>query len=182
MNKNTKILLITSIIIFILAIIIFSILLFASRNADKTYNIAKAPVLKDNSNQEFSFSDSNGNKHTIKEFSGLGTAIIFWSSDTEYSLSTLELINKYYETYKDDINFLVINTNEPYKDIQSLVADFEYNFPLYFDTENLASNFYTIDILPTLIFIEKNDEINIITGLTDEDTLTANLDILAENY
>lgn len=181
MNKNTKILLIASIIIFVLAIIVFSLLMFTSRNADETYKNTKTPIQEDTI-QEFSFIDLGGNKHTVQEFTGLGTAIIFWRSDAANSLSTLELINKYYETYKNDIHFLVINTEEPYDDIQSLVAEFEYSFPLYFDTKNLASKFYTIDQLPTLIFIEKNNEMNIINGGIDEDTLTANLDILAENY
>ena len=181
MNKNTKILLIASIIIFVLAIIIFSLLMFTSRNADETYKNTKDPI-QENTSEEFSFIDLDGKKHTIQEFTRLGTAIIFWRSDAANSLSTLELINKYYETYKNDIHFLVINTEEPYDDIQSLVAEFEYSFPLYFDTENLASKFYTLDQLPTLIFIEKNNEMNIISGGIDEDTLTANLDILAENY
>lgn len=180
MNKNTKILLIVSIIFFIIALGIF---VFGKINSNKTNtNQTANNSQKIQEPEEFTFTDGEGNEYKINEASELGIAIIFWSSDTENSSETLELINNYYEIYKDSIDFYIINTNEKYEDIISLVDGLDYTFPVYYDSQNKASEFYTIETLPTLIFIDKQDEIHTLNGGIDEDTLTANLDILAENY
>ena len=178
MNKNTKILLIVSIVVFILAIGIFAVLTLSSKDSstiNTTETTQKEP-------EEFIFTDSEGNELKINEESELGLAIIFWSSDTENSLETLELIGKYYETYKDIIDFYIINTSEKNEDIIEIVNNCEFTFPVYYDINNKASDFYSIDALPTLVFITKEDELHTLNNGIDEDTLTANLDILAENY
>ena len=178
MNKNTKILLILSIILFIIAIAIFA---FCKINSNTT--TPKQQSSEQTSEQvEFTFTDDNGNEYKIDEESEFGKAIIFWSSDTENSLETLELIDTYYEIYKDSIDFYIINTNEKHKDIISLVNGCNFSFPVYYDSNNKSSEFYTIEKLPTLIFIDKQDEMHTLNGGIDDDTLTANLDILAENY
>lgn len=180
MSKKTKTLLIISIIFFIIALGIF---LFAKINSNKTNTNQIANNSQNvKESKKFTFTDNNGNEYKINKSSELGKAIIFWSSDTENSSETLELINTYYETYKDSIDFYIINTNEKYEDIISLVENLNYTFPIYYDSQNKASEFYTIEKLPTLIFIDKQNEIHTLNGRIDEDTLTANLDILAENY
>lgn len=181
MSKNTKILLIVSIIIFILAIGIFAFLTINSNRTSTTNQV------QNNSNEtqeveDFTFTDNNGNELKIDNSSGLGRTIIFWNSDSENSLDTLELIDSYYETYKDLIDFYIINTNEKHQNIISIVDNCDFTFPVYYDHENKASEFYSIGKLPTLIFIDKQGEIHTINDGIDEDTLTANLDILAENY
>lgn len=181
MSKNTKILLAISIVILILAIGIFAVLTISSNNSSNTTAKQENKTTKQEP-EEFTFIDNEGNKLKINEETELGMAIIFWSSDTENSLDTLELIDLYYETYKDVIDFYIINTNEKNDNIIEIVNNCNFTFPVYYDTENKASEFYSIDELPTLTFIDKNDEIHIINNGIDEDTLTANLDILAENY
>ena len=181
MSKNTKILLIVSIVIFILAVGIFA---FFTMNSNNTFNKNNTNQNQTNLNKskEFIFTDNEGNESKINKETELGIAIIFWSSDTENSLTTLELIDTYYELYKDYIDFYIINTNEKNNNIIEIVTNCNFKFPIYYDFENKASDFYDIDELPTLIFIDKNDEIHTINNGIDEDTLTANLDILAENY
>lgn len=181
MSKNTKILLITSIIVFILAIGIFMFLTFSSNNSSNTItNPNNEPTSKEP--EEFIFTDSEGNELKINEDTELGMAIIFWNSDTEHSLETLELIDTYYDSYKDLIDFYIINTNEKNNNIIEITNNCNFTFPVYYDFNNKASEFYSIDQLPTLIFIDKNDELHTINNGIDEDTLTANLDLLAEIY
>ena len=54
-----------------------------------------------------------------------------------------------------------------------------------YDLDYSAKNEYNITTIPTLVFINKNKEIiNTISKIEhiNEDVITANLDILAENY
>lgn len=184
MTKSTKILLIVSIIFFIIAIGIFA---FFKLTSNQISNVNTVNQVSKESNQpqepeEFTFTDSDGNELKIDDSSELGKVIIFWNSDSENSLDTLELIDSYYETYKNYINFYIINTDEKHQDIITIVENCNFTFPVYYDNKNKASEFYSIDKLPTLIFIDKQDEIHTVNDGIDEDTLTANLDILAENY
>ena len=178
MSKNTKKLLIFSIIIFIIAIGIFAFFQITSTTKNPENTLQNS----NNKTNEFIFTDAEGNKLKIDKTSNLGMTIIFWNSDSENSLKTLELVDSYYEMYKDSIDFYIINTNEKHKDIISIVNNCDFSFPVYYNHENTASNFYTIEKLPTLIFIDKQGEMHTINNEIDEDTLTANLDILAENY
>ena len=177
MSKNTKFLLIFSIIIFIISIGIFAFFQINSKQLSNTNtpNTNNGPI-------EFTFTNSEGTEFKIDNSSNLGKAIIFWNSDSENSLDILEMVDSYYETYKDDIDFYIINTNEKYNDIISLTNNLDFKFPIYFDNNNEASNFYDIKNLPTFVFIDKDNEIHTINGGIDEDTLTANLDLLAEFY
>ena len=181
MNKNTKILLIVSIVIFILAIGIFAILTISSNSSSNTASTQNNQT-NTTEPEEFIITDNEGNELQINEDTELGMAIIFWSSDTEHSLETLELIDTYYDAYKDLIDFYIINTNEKNSNIIEIVNNCNFTFPVYYDLNNKASDFYSIDQLPTLIFIDKNDELHTINNGIDEDTLTANLDLLAEIY
>lgn len=182
MSKNTKILLIVSIIIFIIAVGIFAFAQITSKQNSNTPDTTNKIANEPQEPEEFIFSDHEGNELKIDDSSDLGMAIIFWNSDSENSLDTLELIDSYYETYKDSIDFYIINTNEKHQDIITIVDNCGFKFPVYYDYENKASEFYTIEKLPTLIFIDKQDEIYTVNNGIDEDKLTANLDILAENY
>lgn len=180
MSKNTKILLIISIIVFVLAIGIFAF--FTLTSSDSKINKNQANSNKVMETKEFTFTDNEGNELKINKETDLGMTIVFWSSDTENSLETLELIDSYYDLYKDYIDFYIINTNEKNDNIIEIINNCNFTFPVYYDSDNQASEFYEIDALPTLIFIDKAGESHIINNGIDEDTLTANLDILAENY
>lgn len=183
MSKKTKILLIVSIVVFILAIALFFILInMSNKPADTTAKQSSNLVQAPEEPEVFTFVDNKGNEMTINEETELGMAIVFWSSDTENSLDTLNLIDKYYEAYKDLIDFYIINTEEKNDDIVEIVNNCEFTFPVYYDPNNKASEFYSVGALPTLTFIDKNDEIHTLDNGIDEDTLTANLDLLAENY
>lgn len=180
MSKNTKILLIVSIVVFILAIGIFAFFTLTSNDTKGNKSQTGSNTVAET--KEFTFTDNAGNELKINKENELGIAIIFWSSDTENSLETLELIDSYYELYKDYIDFYIINTSEKNDNIIEIVNNCNFTFPVYYDSENKASEFYEINTLPTLVFIEKNGESHTINDGIDEDTLTANLDILAENY
>ena len=182
MNKKTLILLISSIVLLVVALFIF---IYAKLQNKPITNIADVPIktAPEEIIDEFYFYDKDNNKFKMSDFSDKPIALILWRSDAENSLKTIELLDTIYENYKNDINFLVVNTNEPDKNIIESVEGCDFIIPIYYDTENIASNYYTFKNLPSFIFIDKNGELsNQTEGTITEDKLTANLDIIAENY
>ena len=111
--------------------------------------------------------------------------MLFWKSDNSKSYEIINLFEKYYEKYKNEINFLVININEANidSDIIENVKAANFSIPMYFDTDLTNTNKYNYDSLPYIIFINKNGNIDKETSKNiTENMFTANLDLLIENY
>jgi hypothetical protein len=183
MNKKTLVLLICSIVILILGVLFFLYVKESTQNLPSASNISN---ITDNSNAQketFYFYDKDGEKLSLKDFEGLPTVIILWNSTASTSLDLLELIDSYYDTYKDAITFITLNTNEESTRISSLLEDINFSMPIYYDTDLTAKEEYDFSELPYIIFIDKYGEIQkTITGTITEDALTASLDLLSENY
>ena len=180
MNKKSIILLVFSIVILILAIFIYVIL----QSKKEQSNIEPSnPNTVEETIKEFSFCNEEKKYFNISDFFDKPIALVLWRSDSEHALETIELLNNVYENYKKDINFLVINTNEPDKNIIETIKECNFSLPIYYDINNTASEYYSYDNLPFFVFIDKNGEVsNQFEKDITEDKLTANLDIIAENY
>ncbi len=182
MNKKNIMFLSFAILLFIIAIAIF---IYANSNVtdNNPNNPIQNPTISSKEKAEFSFYDEEKNKFKISEFNDKAMALILWSSDTENSLDIIELLDNVYAEYKDKINFLVINTNEPNNDIINLVKECNFSIPVYYDLNQEASEYYSFEKLPTLIFFEEDGTISKQTeeNIT-EDALLANLDIISKNY
>ena len=183
MSKKSIGFLIFAIIFLILAIGVF--IYSKVSNNDENQNVVNNTTsqAEENKPEGFVFYDENGNEFSISNYEGTPIALIFWSSDTDYSFEVVEMIEKVYNDYKSDVTFLVINTEEKSEAITDTIADIGYSFQIYYDTDNLASEYYDYSKLPTLIFLEADGtKSNQIEGEITEDSLLANLDIIAGNY
>ena len=181
MNKKNIIILVVAIIFFIVAICIF---VYANNNvsSDNENVIVESEIIEEEE-EPFTFYDSNGNEFSLENFDGAPIALVLWSSDTENSFEIVELIEEVYNDYKNDVNFLVINTEEPDEDIMETIEKCGYSFEIYYDLDNMASEYYSYSLLPTIIFMEADGEIsNQIESSITEDSLLANLDLISENY
>jgi hypothetical protein len=184
MKKNTLILLIGSIIILLIAIFFF--LHIQSKlntgNLLDTSNSTTTNTLEE-AKETFYFYDTNGEKLSLKDFEGLPAIIVLWNSTSSNSLDVLQLLDSYYDLYKDTVAFITVNTNEESTRISSLLEDINFSMPIYYDTDLTARKEYNFSELPYIIFIDKNGEIQkTVEGSITEDSLTASLDLLSENY
>lgn len=183
MSKKSIAFLIFAIIFFVLAIGIFIYSKMVENNPEENVvnNIVSQTETDDNSG--FIFYDENENSFSMSNFEGSPIVIVFWSSDTENSFEVVEMIESIYDDYKNDITFLIINTEEKTENITETIANCGYSFQVYYDKDNLASEYYEYEKLPTLIFLDSDgSKSNQIEGEITEDSLTANLDIISENY
>lgn len=162
MNKKNIILLVCSIIFLIIAIIVF---VFAtskdssSNNANIT-NKTASPLPENK--QNFTFSDKDGKNYTLNDFNDKPVALILWSSDSENALEIIESSIETFENsdFKNSINLIVVNTNEPNSDIKEIVERCNFSIPIYYDSSSTSNNEYTFNKLPHLVFIKEDGTIS----------------------
>lgn len=177
MSKKNIIILVLSIILLVIAIGIFVFFTFFYKQSNKGKTVA-TPVPKEKS---FYFYDIDGNKIDLKNYEGKPLTILFWKSDSSKSFEMIKLIEKNYEAYKDSINFLAINVNEPDLNL-NLIEDVKavnFKIPIYFDTDLILKEKYNYQKLPSILFIEEDGTIaKEIDETITEDTFLANLELL----
>lgn len=123
---------------------------------------------------DFTYSNKENKEFNISRYNDKPLAILFsdFSENFDISVDYLSLMNSYYEDYKSNVQFLCID--------KSKFADTDSNIEIYKDIDGIEK--YSIDTLPTLIFIDKEGEIiNQTTSLT-LDSLKANLDLITGNF
>lgn len=187
MSKKNIIILIIVIAIFIGALALF---LYANSlgtknnqednnaNVDTTIidsAIVKGPI----------FYDMDGNEFNLDDFSDKPSVVLLWKSDNAKSYTMINLLTNYYETYKDKINFLAINVNEPEIDDEIIenVRAVEFQIPMYFDTNLELAQKYNYQKYPVILFLSQdgNLEKDAIEEIK-EDAFVANLELLTNNY
>ncbi len=127
--------------------------------------------------KDFTVEDIEGKTIALSDFQGEPVMILFWSEENTDSVEMLNRMNKQYENYKEKINFMAIQTSTDKTEKSNI------NVPIYYDQTQEVMEIYDIVELPTILYINKENEVfNSKTGLTSEDALAANLDILSENF
>ena len=151
-----------------------------SNTTDNTTSVADSTV----ANEPF-FYDIDGNQLNFDDFYGKPYVVLLWKSDNAESYTMINLISKYYEEYKDKINFLAINVNEAEIDLDLIesVRAANFSIPMYFDTDLTMYNEFYFEELPDLLFLNQDRKIEKETAVEiDEDAFVANLDLLINNY
>lgn len=123
---------------------------------------------------DFTFYNKNNEEFNLSRYKDKPIAILFsdFSGNYEICVEYLSLLNSYYEKYKSNIQFLCID--------KSNFIDSDSNIEIYKDKDGIEK--YSIDKLPSLIFINKEGEIiNQVTSIT-LDSLEANLDLITGNF
>ena len=121
----------------------------------------------------------DGKEEKLSDYKDMPIMILFWNEKNEDSVEDLKKVDKLYSKYEDKIKFFMINTSD--KTNEKLKN--EISIEIYYDTYKEAEKKYGIEEVPTLIYINKGNEVfNAKTGFTTVDALEANLDILSENF
>lgn len=127
---------------------------------------------------DFTVEDENGNSVSLSDYKDKPVLIAFLNNENADSVEMQKRIEKEYENYKEYINFIIIELNEVKDEALQ-----NTELPIYHDNQSNVINMYNITEFPTIIYINKNNEVfNAKVGLTSEDALIANLDILTENF
>ena len=135
---------------------------------------------------DFTVYDLEGNEVNLSDFFGKPIIVNFWASWCGPCKMEMPDFDAAYATYKDKINFLMVNMTDGSRETVDVASSFieesGYSFPVYYDTEYSAAITYSVSSLPTTYFIDT--EGNLIAharGAIDADTLQRGIDMIYSN-
>jgi len=131
----------------------------------------------------FTVYDLNGNEVNLTDFFGKPIIVNFWASWCGPCQMEMPDFNEAYATYKDEIEFLMVNmtdgSRETVEKASSFITESGYSFPVYYDTEYSAAITYSVSSLPTTYFINSDGElIAHARGAIDAETLQKGIDMI----
>ncbi|NCC86796.1 MAG: redoxin domain-containing protein [Clostridia bacterium] len=114
-------------------------------------------------------------------FEGKPTIVNFWASWCGPCKSEMPEFQSVYESMGDEVNFVMINLTDNFRETQKnaekFIGDNEYTFPVYFDKDMDASDNYAIYSIPTTLFINADGKIvNTHSGTLTEQQLIQGID------
>jgi len=114
------------------------------------------------------------------------TYILFVDLTQAESAQMLFALNEASKNYNGAVDFAVIsNFSAGKNEVINYLAVNDINLPLYFDNGTLSSpmNQYQLTVMPHSFIIDKNCNIvNSYSGYRSSDVISANLDIISENF
>lgn len=121
--------------------------------------------------------NAEGNAVSLSDFAGKPVVINFWATWCGPCKNELPWFDKLHTRYGDDVVFMMVNLTDGYRDtvdgVKKFVADNDYGFPVYFDTENSAGISYNVSSIPVTVFVDTDGTIiRTVTGMINETLLT----------
>lgn len=132
---------------------------------------------------DFEVINANGEKVKLSDSFGKPIIINFWAKWCEPCKQELPLFQEAYDKYSKDIEFFMVNIIDESNDTIDSVKDFmqnnNYNFSVYFDIMNDASDAYNVYAVPKTVFIDKDGNIiKTYIGMIDEQILERYINML----
>ena len=100
--------------------------------------------------------DKNNRKVQLSDFEGKPIIINFWATWCGYCLYEMPDFEAAYNEYGDEIQFLIVNTNDSQKKASGYIESKGYTFPVYYDLEYSAYEAYGLSSLPRTVAIDKD--------------------------
>ena len=123
--------------------------------------------------------DKNGNEVKLSDFEGRPMILNFWATWCGYCVQEMPDFEDAFKEYGDEIQFLIVNTDDGIGDGEKFIADKGYSFPTYYDLEYNAAITYGISGIPRTIAIDADGNIRYNrAGMVDAATLESIIDMI----
>ena len=109
---------------------------------------------------DFTVYDLEGEPHKLSDYYGKPIVLNFWASWCGPCKSEMPAFQSVYEQYSEEVNFLIVNMTDGYRETVELASGYieenGYTFPVFYDTDFSASLAYDVTSLPTSLFIDED--------------------------
>ena len=107
---------------------------------------------------DFTVYDSEGNPYKLSDSRGKPVILNFWASWCGPCKSEMPDIEKAYQTYGDQIHFLLVDLTDGYQETvesaAAYIAEEGFTFPVYYDTAIEGAMAYGVSGIPVTYFID----------------------------
>lgn len=134
---------------------------------------------------DFSVYDIDGNEVHLSDYLGKPIVLNFWASWCNPCQMEMPDFHKKYLELGEEVQFLMINmtdgSRETVETASEFIAEVEYTFPVFYDTESTASIAYEVYSLPMTFFIDSDGYVAATaSGAIDEETLQRGIELISE--
>ncbi|MEW6087531.1 MAG: TlpA disulfide reductase family protein [bacterium] len=106
---------------------------------------------------DFSILDLDGNEISLESLlNGKEIILNFWASWCPSCREEIPRLNEFAEKYKDKIEIVGINLEEPKETVQSFVRASGIKYKILLDSKGKTGNLYMVRAIPTNILINKD--------------------------
>ena len=149
----------------------------AASSASSSSNAASQKV------PDFVIANAEGDTVSIRAFEGKPTVLNFWASTCGPCQSEMPHFQAAYETYGDQVNFVMVDipgfNGETTTRATRFLENNGYTFPAYFDVEGDASRVFGLTSIPRTYFIDAEGNVVIMgNGALNESALQQGLQAL----
>ena len=132
---------------------------------------------------DFTVYDLNGNPVKLSDYRGKPVVLNFWSSRCGPCQMEMPDFQEAYEDLGEEIHFLMVNVTDGSWDTvdsaSAFIAENNYTFPVFYDTDISAASAYGVSSLPTTYFIDaEGNGVAYGMGAMDLETLMSGIDMI----